>query len=853
MRTRIVAFLIGNICVLYWPLNRWPLNFSFLNNFSLNNDLKLDDRANEPLGLIFSQHPFVWGLLIALILILYKARVIIVSSTIKIYPVFIKSDSFKTISNIVLAFLVGSAYTAFYVNELYPVLDLRQLEGKTIEVNGYIDSIPKKTDKKQSFDFFIISRKLNPPRENSQSLQQWDESFTAKVRLNWYHSYKNLQSGQNWNLKIRLKKPNGLLNGNFDYEKWLFQNRIIATGYVREGQLLDDSDLSFFKKQIVSLRQTVSTRLDTALVDYPYIGLVKALAIGIRHDIKAGQWQAFLRTGTNHLIAISGLHIGLMSSLIWVIVYSIWRSISRLNLKYPASYIASIMALFTAIIYAALAGFAIPTQRALIMLSVVFLAIMFKREFLPSYILLLACLLVVLFDPLSVLSPGFWLSFGAVAIILFTVSSRLAVVDERRNKLYQFGWLQFAIFIGLLPALTLLFHQFSLISPLANLLAVPLMSLVIVPLTLFASVALFIIEPLGLLLFRLLEWPIEFLFWCLQELSQWPESLIYIAEPSLIVSLMVIIGCLWMLMPSGWHGRWLGILLIVPVFFVEAEKIPEGQVQLTMLDVGQGLSMVLRTREHVLVYDVGDKYSEQFNMADNVIIPYFRLKGIKSIDKLVISHSDKDHAGSFSELIDQVPVKEVLAGEPAFLSVKSSSNLAKTKIKKTSVNYPVEQCFTGQNWRWNDVHFQVLSPQAHQLNEKNNNHSCVLLITTSKNKRILLTGDIEKKIEKQLLMDYPQLYTNVLQVPHHGSRTSSSADFLKQLQPEIALFSYGYRNRFHHPSAKVIKRYKKMKVKLYNTINGAIDIKSNMTNNSFSVTEYRVEQQRIWHRTIIKL
>ncbi len=842
MRTGIVAFLIGNISFLYWPLN-WSLVPESLVIESLF--------SNEPFNFI----ALCFFFFLFLAIVLYKTHFFFVSS----FPLFfsnrLKANPLqkRRVNYLIfgLCLFLGWSYTSFYVNQLYPVLDLGQLEGETIEVKGYLDSIPKKSEKKQSFDFIITARQIS----SGQSSPQWDSSFKAKVRLSWYYTHKKLESGQQWQLKIRLKKPNGLLNGGFDYEKWLYQNRILATGYIREGFQLNAATQSFYQKYLFQLRQNAATKIDNALSEYPYIGLVKALTIGVKDDIKTEQWQMFLRTGTNHLIAISGLHIGLMSTFTWMMVYFLWRSFSFLNLKYPATFIASLAALVTAALYAALAGFAIPTQRALIMLLVVFSAMMFKRDFLPGYVLLVALLAVILFDPLSSLSPGFWLSFWAVAIILLTVSARLGGQSSMKHKLWQFAWLQWAIFIGLLSPLMVLFNQFSILSPFANLFAVPLMSLIIVPLTLIAAALLFLYEPLGLILFHGLEWPVSLLFMVLDRLSQWSNSLLFLAEPSWSVMFMVFVGSIWLLMPKGWPGRGLGLLLILPAFFIEAEKVPQGQIHLTMLDVGQGLAMILRTQNHTLIYDTGDKFSKQFNMADRVIIPYMKKQGMAGVDKLIVSHSDRDHAGSFFELLQEVHIEEILAGEPELLdkravNMKLASNLNSNLIEKKSEGFSVKQCLSGQKWQWDNVRFHILSPKPPLENIKNNNRSCVLHITTATQQTILLTGDIEKKAEKQLLIDFPNLTADVLQVPHHGSRTSSSLDFLKQIKAEIALFSYGYRNRFRHPSKRVISRYKKMKVKLYNTSNGAIDIKSNMTNNSFSVKEYRVENKQIWHREI---
>ncbi len=803
MRTGIVAFLIGNTCLLYWPY--LPDIYFIL---------------------------MISGLIFILTVILYKARrhfVSLASINCSLYF-------------IILCFFTGVLYTSLYINQQLPALDLGQMEGKTITITGVIASIPYKSDKKQGFEFLVKALE----KTHDSGKKQWDQSFNGKVRLSWYSTDKVIENGQKWQLDVRLKKPNGLLNpGAFDYEQWLFQNRIVATGYVRDGFYLPESGSGFTRSFLVGLRQAVANRLDTALEKHPYKGLIKALAIGVRHDIEAQQWQAFLRTGTNHLIAISGLHIGLMSSLIWFFVNALWKSSTALNLRVPAYYIASIMALLSAFIYAALAGFAIPTQRALIMLAVVFVALMLKREIAPSYVILLALFMVLLIDPLSPLAVGFWLSFTAVAVIIFALTARLKVVTGRFSQFIQLGRMQWSIFIGLMPLMMILFHQFSLLSPVANFLAVPFMSLIIVPVTLLATACLIVAEPLGLLLFKLLEWPMEGLMFTLIYFSNWSDSMYSLPETSWLNFLLACVGCLWLLMPGGWKGRWLGALLLLPAFLTEGEKIPEGQLQMTVLDVGQGLSVILRTRNHTLIYDTGDKYSEQFNMADKVIVPYMRAKGGGKIDKLIVSHSDRDHAGSYSELLNQLSVTEVISGEPEWLNRNNSQH---SDIEYDHKQIHAEPCFQGQQWQWDKVHFKVLSPQWPVKSKKANNRSCVILVTTAMNQTILLTGDIEKKVEQDLLSLYPELRVDILLVPHHGSKTSSSQAFLEQLNPKIALFSYGYLNRFRHPAEKVVRRYKKLNIKLFNTSNGAIDISSNLTNNSLLVRQYRVENRRFWHR-----
>jgi len=804
MRSGIIAFVLGNISFLYLL----PLNGADLRSFVI-----------------------AFFLSLVLQVLLYKAQ----RGNVSFLSVF-SQKSIKALIIVSAMFFCGYCYTAIYVNQFYPALDLEGVEGKNLIVTGFIDSIPEKTAKKASFEFVISARQ----QLDNEGKNYWDKSFHGKVKLNWYKTREVISTVQKWQLTIRVKKPNGLLNGGFDYEKWLYQNRIAATGYVRQGHRIDFSVNSTYSPMayLSILRQKIADKLDNALADHPYKGLIKALTIGLRNDIDAQQWQQFLNTGTNHLIAISGLHISLMSGLVWLLVNSLWRAVPALSLRCPAHYVASFFALLAAFIYASLAGFALPTQRALIMLWVIFSALLLKREFLSSTILLLALWIVVLFDPLSALSASFWLSFIAVAVIFFSLSSRLTHQSGKIQKILQLGWLQIAIFIGLSAPLVILFQQFSLISPLANFIAVPLMSLIIVPMTFLAILLLFIYEPLGQIVFQLLQWPVDGLFLFLDSLTHYLPGRIYLSQPTLLSSVLLIFGSIWLLMPRGWPGRWLGLLLFLPVFLIETEKIPQGQMQMTLLDVGQGLAILLRTQNHTLLYDTGDKYSESFNMADAVIIPYMRSHGLNKLDTLIVSHSDRDHAGSFQELVNQLEVKKILAGEPELLSLQEGLPI------------DIIQCRQGQQWQWDQVLFRVLSPVDIRSEVKNNNRSCVIYISNAAQQSILLTGDIEKNIEQQLLKNYPELTAEILQVAHHGSKTSSSIAFLQQIQPKAALFSFGYKNRFHHPAKKVVQRYKQLQIKLYNTNNGAIEINSNIINNSFSIIEYRVNKQMFWHREL---
>ncbi len=796
MRTGIVAFLAGNMALLYWP---------YFPNIQI---------------IILSA-----GITLVLTLLLYRYRFQYTLLNKVFFP------SGVPLVLLALWFISGFLWTALYIKLVVPPLDLEQIEGQTIRVSGEIASLPKKDHRKVQFIFKIDSRQMGQKKAQQQL-------FKARVRLSWYGSNRNretIRAGQIWQFDVRLKHNNGLMNpGSFDYEQWLFQNHIQATGYVRKGKLISSGGSSY---NLFGLRQKLADTLDRVLADNPYKGLFKALAIGLRDDISPQQWQLLMRTGTNHLIAISGLHIGLFAALSGTLVFFFWRRIAYLNLRFPALMAASVSALLAAVVYAALAGFAIPTQRALLMLMVVFLAVMLKRTFYSDYVLLIALFLVLLIDPLSSLSSGFWLSFSAVAVIVMAVSSRLASGQGRAGKITALVRIQVVVFLGLLPLMAVFFNQLSYVAPAANLIAVPLMSLVVVPITLAAAGFSFISETIAGIVFNWLVYPLDILFEYLNVLDNISQSVFHIAGFSLLAGSLLFAG-LWLLMPKGWPGRAFGLLLFLPLVFTQPDKPEHGTIRLTMLDVGQGLAMVVQTRTHSLVFDTGDNYSQQFNMADSVIIPFLNYRGISRIDRLIISHTDRDHAGSFQPLYEGVSIQSVISGE-------ADSPLFK--------GYPVKACQSGQNWVWDGVRFEILSPWLKkdlttESIKNNNNLSCVLLITTSSKTRYLLTGDIQKQVERQLLIKYPDLKVDVLQVPHHGSKTSSGIAFINQLEPQMALFSHGYRNRFRHPSEKVVQKYKKKAVKIYTTVNGAIDIQPDITNNSLSVIQYRELKQRFWHR-----
>lgn len=290
--------------------------------------------------------------------------------------------------------------------------------------------------------------------------------------------------------------------------------------------------------------------------------------------------------------------------------------------------------------------------------------------------------------------------------------------------------------------------------------------------------------------------------------------------------------------------RWMGGLLLLPALLNKPYDIPTGEIRLQVMDVSQGLAILISTRHHNLIYDTGNRYSDNFDMASAVIIPLLRVNGISRVDTLVLSHGDADHAAAAGILMDKIPIANIISGEPVRIRINQPS---------TFKNRPVKKCESHQHWYWDGVKFSFLSPLPGSRYMKANNRSCVLMITSAYGKKILLTGDIEKKVERQLLKNYEGkkaalLKSDILLVPHHGSNTSSSGAFLNIVQPKLAIFSYGYKNRFNFPHPDVVQRYKSLNTKLLNTANGSIDIQTDLTNNLRLLKQYRYKSLRFWQR-----
>jgi competence protein ComEC len=485
-----------------------------------------------------------------------------------------------------------------------------------------------------------------------------------------------------------------------------------------------------------------------------------------------------------------------------------------------------------------LAGFGVPAQRTLYMLLVVALAMWMGRMTSFSHVLSVALGCVVVLDPWAVLWPGFWLSFSAVAILLFVTSGRHELVPsasrrEALNTLWRSGvTTQYAITVGMVPLTLLLFGQTSLISPLANTIAIPLISFVVMPLSLVGSV---LPAPLSgwvlqaahgciLLLAQLLEWMSD------QKFAVWSVPI-----PAFWMFVVAMLGSLWLVAPRGWPMRWLGLLCWLPLLVNKPSTASPGEMEVTAFDVGQGMALLIETAGHRLLYDTGPYYSPESDGASRVLLPYLNARGINHIDTIVVSHNDNDHSGGALSLLSALSVGEVIS------SLKLDSAIVAAASKH-------QRCVAGQKWEWDGVRFEMLQPTVASYDNdqlKPNGRSCMLKISTAK-LSLLLPGDIEAAQESELLDRIPdQLASTVLLAPHHGSGTSSTQAFLQAVRPEVALFQVGYRNRYHHPKQAVFDRYAEFGVnRLRTDQTGAITLQFGTT---LAVSEYRMSHARYWY------
>ena len=692
------------------------------------------------------------------------------------------------------------------------------LEGRDIAVVGVVSSLPARLERGVRFEFDVETALAG-------------ERLPKKVLLSWYRSplaedqpallTGAVHPGERWLLTLRLRRPHGNLNpGGFDYEAWLLERGIGATGYVRqksEPRLLGER--ASLQDRIERAREAVRERFHAVLGATPAAGVLSALAVGDQRAIAAEEWRLFSRTGVTHLMSISGLHVTLVSGLAAWLLSALWRRIPWLVLRLPARKAAALAAIGGAFGYTMLAGFAVPAQRTFYMVAVVAAALWAGRIVSPGRTLALALAAVIALDPWAPLAPGFWLSFAAVALIFYVASGW----TRPEPRLVQWVRVQWAVTAGLAPAVLLFFGQLSVAGPLANAVAIPVVSAVVTPLALAAAVIPW--DAILWLAAALVQWLLEFLEWC----AGLPGALWQQHAPAPWAVAAAVVGALWVLAPRGVPGRMFGVALFLPAFLLKPPAPLPGEAWITTFDVGQGLAVLVRTASRTLLYDAGPAFGTEADSGGRIVVPALQAAGVAGLDLIVLTHEDNDHVGGALSVMESVEVQALASS----LAVSHPLNALATQRRR---------CHAGEHWTWDGVAFSFLHPPPGHDAVRRNNQSCVLRVATAGG-AMLLTGDIERQAEISLLNS--SLKSDVLLVPHHGSRTSSTPDFLAAVAPSWAVFPTGYRSRFGHPHPEVLERYRAAGVKIVRTdLDGAVH--AVLSETETSVRTERARRPRYW-------
>ncbi len=732
---------------------------------------------------------FEWGLFLAIILLFFA---------------FFRR--YKSLLLNIAIFLLGFAWMGWFSHQIISAQVSDNYLNKPILIQGKISQLPEQTPKKTKFIF------------------ESEKPFKARLKLSWYGDHsKKLNTGDTWQLLVKLKHNNGYQNlGGFDYEKWLFYKQISATGYVRSSE--SNQYLTPNSKPLIDrLRQDTRQHLQYFLKDLSFGGVINALIIGDRSLITDLHWKLFQSTNTTHLSVISGLHIGLISGLIYLLSAFIWRRCSFCALRIPAQVMGGYFGIAAALIYALIAGFSIPTGRAFIMASVVFISIILRRHHNVWQLYGVALFLTLIYNPVSIFSVGFWLSFYVVAVIIYGVGTH-----KDKSWLYRLIYIQLLITLATIPLIAWFFSSGSILSPIANLIAIPIFSFITTPVSLIgALLALIGADTLAHFSFEISNQSLVILSYLLEFLQNFSFNQWYYAQSTSVDLILLITAVVITILPKELKLRKISLPILLLILFSPSPKLEQNSALITVLDVGQGLSIVVQTKGHTLLFDTGAAYPSGFNMGESVINPYLRNKKINFLDKIIISHGDNDHIGGLKSVLSKFKTQEILTSVPH-------------KISQPSTN-----CESSQSWQWDGILFEILNPDQGS-NFKSNNASCVLKVS-NQNYSVLLTGDIERKAEKYLIKNHAsRLLSNVMLAPHHGSKTSSTSAFIRAVSPQTVVISSGFKNRFHHPATITTERYKNNHINIINTsCAGQIDIK---LDDKITIDQYRKKHQRFYMR-----
>ena len=770
---------------------------------------------------------------------------------------------------IVLAFALGFAWNARYAENRLDNILIEELEARDLVVEGRVAALPQSKPDGAKFAFTVDRALMG--REDL-------ERFPKKIYLSWQPAWRNpgeipeMIPGQRWRFKVKLKRPYGSLNPyTFDFERWSFHQDFGASGSVKSGQLLLASDIGLTEFELRmelarwSLRQKILRILPG---DAPYVGVLIALVMGDQNAIDQDDWRVFNATGIGHLISISGLHVTMLAGVGAALAAWIWRRRS-LPLFIPVSKLAAISGFLTAFIYAWLAGFQIPAQRTMYMVGVVAFALWTGRNPRSFDIWWWALLIVLVIDPMAPYTPGFWLSFGAVAAILYGMGNSAGLLGIPTGKELEVHWtqrlaealreacrVQGVVTLALLPLTLYWFYQASVVSPLANAFAIPLVSYVVTPLAIAGAL---LPEVIGRWLLLPAHASMDYLAQLLHWMAGWKWSVVWSRQPEWWILLLSSAGIIYVIRPGLLQDTWrsrvfalsASIGLLTPFSDIASgQLIPTGAFKATIFDIGQGTAVFIETANKTLLYDTGPIQGKKDDAGQRILLPYFRGRGVDQIDRMVISHSDSDHVGGAATLLKHIEFQSMMGSLP------SSNPLLQNLHSK---NIPSIPCRFGQHWIWDEVEFFIWHPRedtifANQYSSKPNEMSCVLEVR-NKHTSLWLTGDVERQGETEIVerLDDQMLKVLgdrelILMAPHHGSKTSSSEDLLKRLKPDHAFAQNGYRNRYGHPHPTVVDRYESLGIPFTQTPETGAQVWRFGGLGKAVLEGWRLERHRLWHR-----
>lgn len=703
-------------------------------------------------------------------------------------------------------FLIGAFWVLVHAQA---VLDGRLpngLAGQDVQVTGTVTGVPETGERRTRFVFVGVDVRT-PAGETT---------VVPRARLNWYGPRPDLKPGERWQFTARLNAPRGYRNpGAFDYETWLFRNRFGATGYVR----VDDSPPVLLSEHwsIHRLRVRLADFVTETLGDHAHAGVIQALTVGDRQGISDPAWRVLRLTGTTHLMAISGLHVGALAGLAFLFGRALGRRIPMVPEWLPAPRLGALAALGAAVTYAALAGFAIPTQRALLMLAMAMLVLLVGRRAGPGHVLGYAMIGVLLVDPFAPLAPGFWLSFGAVGVIVYALRGRYG--RDWRDGL--FGRVHLVAAVGLAPLLILHFGEASVIAPLANLVAVPAVTLGVIPLSLTGTFLGPWIPGVGGAMLALAGWFMDGIWLWLEIMAGLPFAAWQQPTPPVWTIPLALTGALWLLAPAGLPARWLGVVGLLPALTLNAgvEQPPSGAADLTLLDVGNGQALVVRTRDHVLLVDTGPRYSPTFDAGSGAVIPWLTAQGITWIDRVLITRDHGTHLGGLDSVRTGNSLGPV-AGPPASDASKGTADCAETPT-----------------WTWDGVLFEVLAEGE---------GACHLRIDAAGDRAVIPGKVPGQRFGKVLRRTWPEP-VEVMVVPDRGKAAEGVQELVQQSTPSVALLSVAHRDRWGRPEPELLSWFSAVGARMLRTDHhGAVTVR--LGGEGARVRQlYRLDQRRLWH------